>query len=197
MSSRNQASDSTQLCVTRVFFLSLLSRNFDDQLSSNFHRFVVSCICLDTPSEKTGLWQLPTVSRVFKQGSNDTYMYNIVQTSLFMLLDRALHTHVWCFSTSILKDEFICIYLLGLKLGIQIGSVVSYLPCTSLNCRVRAPAQYCERMSEHSIACGSLSTTGVNSEKGPSKSFPGDIANEAFTGRQDFTKNSNIFVLNT
>ena len=34
--SRNQASESTQLRVTRVFFLSLLSRYFDDQLSSNF-----------------------------------------------------------------------------------------------------------------------------------------------------------------
>ena len=45
-----------QLRVTRVFFLTLLSRNFDDPLSSNFHRFVV-CICWDTPSEKTGLWQ--------------------------------------------------------------------------------------------------------------------------------------------
>ena len=43
--SRNQASFSTQLRVTRVFFLSLLSRNFDDQLSSNVHRFVILCIC--------------------------------------------------------------------------------------------------------------------------------------------------------
>ena len=33
----NQA---TKLCASRVFFLSLLSRNFDDQLSSNFHRFL-------------------------------------------------------------------------------------------------------------------------------------------------------------
>ena len=29
-----------QLSVTRVFFLPLLSRNFDDQLRSNYHRFV-------------------------------------------------------------------------------------------------------------------------------------------------------------
>ena len=36
----DQASESPQLSVTRVFFLSLLSRNFDHQLSSNFHRFV-------------------------------------------------------------------------------------------------------------------------------------------------------------
>ena len=34
--SRNQASESTQLRVNRFFFLSSLSRNFDDQLSSNF-----------------------------------------------------------------------------------------------------------------------------------------------------------------
>ena len=37
------------------FFLPLLSRNFDDQLSSNFHRFVILCICWDTASEKAGL----------------------------------------------------------------------------------------------------------------------------------------------
>ena len=56
----------TQLRVTRLFFLSLLSRIFDDQLSSNFHRFVDLCICCwDTPSEKTGLWQLLKVYSVF------------------------------------------------------------------------------------------------------------------------------------
>ena len=55
--------------MTRVFFLSLLSRNFDDRLSSNFHRFVILCICWDTPSEKTGLWQLPKVSRVFNHSN--------------------------------------------------------------------------------------------------------------------------------
>ena len=48
---RFQASESTPLHVTRVFFLPLLSRNFDDQLSSNVHRFVILCICWDTPSE--------------------------------------------------------------------------------------------------------------------------------------------------
>ena len=48
-----------------VFFLSLLSRNFDDQLKSNFHRFVILYIGWDTPSEETGLWQLLKVSSVF------------------------------------------------------------------------------------------------------------------------------------
>ena len=39
---RNQASKSTQLHVTRVFFLfQWLSRNFEDKFSSNFHRFVL------------------------------------------------------------------------------------------------------------------------------------------------------------
>ena len=55
----------TTLCDNGVF-LTLISRNFDDQLSSNVHRFVILCICWDTPSEKTGLWQLPIVSSVFK-----------------------------------------------------------------------------------------------------------------------------------
>ena len=64
--SRNQASESTQLRVSRVFFLSLLSHNCDDRLRSHYHRFVILCICWDTPSEKPGLWQLPIVSTVFK-----------------------------------------------------------------------------------------------------------------------------------
>ena len=49
-------------------FLSLLSCNFDDWLSPNFHRCVILCIlCWDTASEKTGLWQLPILSSVFKK----------------------------------------------------------------------------------------------------------------------------------
>ena len=56
--------ETTQLRLTSVFFPSLLSRNFDDKLSSNFHRFVILYICWDTPSEKTGLWQLPIMSSV-------------------------------------------------------------------------------------------------------------------------------------
>ena len=36
-------------CATRVFFLPFFSRNFGDQLSSTFHRFVMLiCICWDT-----------------------------------------------------------------------------------------------------------------------------------------------------
>ena len=46
--------------MTRVFFLSLLSRNINDQLSSKFHRFVILCIVENTPSEKNGLRQLLT-----------------------------------------------------------------------------------------------------------------------------------------
>ena len=47
------------------FFLSL--SYFDDQLSLNFQRFVILCICWDTPTVKTSLWQLPIVSSVFKK----------------------------------------------------------------------------------------------------------------------------------
>ena len=49
------------------FFLSLLSRNFDDRLSSNFHRFVILCICWDTQTVKASLWQLSIVSTAFRQ----------------------------------------------------------------------------------------------------------------------------------
>ena len=64
--SRNQASETHNLCRTsRCFVLFIFSRNFDDQLSSNLHRFVILCIYWDAPSEKTGLWRLPIVSSVF------------------------------------------------------------------------------------------------------------------------------------
>ena len=52
--------------ATQVFFLSLISRDFEDWLSSNFHRFVILFICWDTSTVKTSLWQLPIVSIVFK-----------------------------------------------------------------------------------------------------------------------------------
>ena len=67
------------------FFLSLLSPNFDVRLSSNFHRFVILCICWDTPSEKTCLWQLPTVSSGFKIVAFDldsSILVNIMWTPL-------------------------------------------------------------------------------------------------------------------
>ena len=48
------------------FFLSLLSRKFDDRSSSNFHRFVILCLCWETPTVKASLWQLPIVSSAYK-----------------------------------------------------------------------------------------------------------------------------------
>ena len=72
--------------MTRVFFLPLLSRKFDDQLSSNFHRFVVLCICWYTPSEKTGFWQLPEVSSVFN-GDTTTPSW----TFLSVIQSNAIH----------------------------------------------------------------------------------------------------------
>ena len=44
--------------VRQGFFLRVFSCNFNDQLSPDFHRFVILCICWDTPSEKT--WSFTT-----------------------------------------------------------------------------------------------------------------------------------------
>ena len=52
------------MCDKGVFSVIVISQH-DDQMSSNFHRFVILCICWDIPSEKTCLWQLPIVSSVF------------------------------------------------------------------------------------------------------------------------------------
>ena len=47
------------------FYFSLLSREFDDRLSSNFHMFDILCIYWDTSTENAILWQLPIVSTAF------------------------------------------------------------------------------------------------------------------------------------
>ena len=47
------------------FSFIVLNCNFDDQLVPNFHRHIL-CLCWDTPSGKTGLWQLPEVVSAFR-----------------------------------------------------------------------------------------------------------------------------------
>ena len=82
------------------FFLSLLSSNFDDQFSSNFHRFVILCTWWDTPSEKTGFWQLPIVSTVFKSSiaywtwSNLNYFYIYARLSKFLWIHNKISNSV-------------------------------------------------------------------------------------------------------
>ena len=100
-------------CVTRVFFLPLFSRNFDDRLSSNFHRFVILCICWDTPTVKTGLWQLPIVSSVSQTkhrlfclpGKGYRPVYHVMWSlcnwyPAFFLLSGNLLRHIFCLSSS-------------------------------------------------------------------------------------------------
>ena len=56
--------------------LLVISRNFNDRLSSNFHRFVFVCICWDTQSEITGLWQLSIVSSALNCTSTKPRWYH-------------------------------------------------------------------------------------------------------------------------
>ena len=51
-----------QWCFFLYYYLATLTTD----LSSNLHRFVILCICWDTPTVKTSFWQLPIVSTVFK-----------------------------------------------------------------------------------------------------------------------------------
>ena len=80
---------------TRVFFLSSFSRNSDDQLSSNFHRLVILCICWGTPSEKTCLWQLPIVSSVF-MNSFITSLFRSLQYCIIQLAQAVLMQKCEC-----------------------------------------------------------------------------------------------------
>ena len=70
----NQASQSTQLRVTRVFFFHYYLATSTTNWAQMFTGLLFCAFCWDTPSEKNGLWQLPIVSSAFNQqlkvGSN-------------------------------------------------------------------------------------------------------------------------------
>ena len=58
--------------MTRVFFSFIIISQLRWPIELKFSQVCYYlCICLDTPSEKTGLWQLPMVSTVFKHRCND------------------------------------------------------------------------------------------------------------------------------
>ena len=81
------------------FFLLLLSRNFGDRLISiNVHRFVILCIglCWDTASEKTGLWQVPIVSSVFKYQASVYSNFIPSWNNLLKLNGHANPVVMWC-----------------------------------------------------------------------------------------------------
>ena len=105
MRSRNQPSKRTQLRVTRVFFLPLLSRKFDDRLSSNFQRFVILCLCWETPTVKASLWQLPIVSTTF----------NVINFSMSLIFNsyNLIYSLSWC------RPSWVTVFLFQKKKGIQ------------------------------------------------------------------------------
>ena len=109
----------------RLFLLSLLSRKFDDRLNPNFHRFVILCICWDTPNEKTGLRQLPIVSSVFKETNKTTnlkyYRFSVL-CSFFMLVNPLNNPLCW---TRHLEGSYTCVVQTGLYLYILFGQTYS------------------------------------------------------------------------
>ena len=111
-------------------FLSLLSRKFDDRLSSNFHRFVVICIYWDTPTVKASLWQLPIVLSAFKAYNRKCWrkslsLWDKTDSRKFMTiheLKKHLHSvfmcgadHVW-----VLEKRFLCRQLSMFCFGIVV-----------------------------------------------------------------------------
>ena len=60
-------------------------------MNSNVHRFVILCICWDTQTVKTILWQLPIVYTVFKSFLETpaeharTYMYKYVSLRIIIM----------------------------------------------------------------------------------------------------------------
>ena len=51
----------------RVFLSFIIISQLRQPIELKSHRFVILCMCGYTPSEKTGLWQLPIVSTVIKR----------------------------------------------------------------------------------------------------------------------------------
>ena len=91
--------------ATRVFFLSLFYC-FDNQLSKFSQVCYLCIICWDTPSENTGYWRLPKVSKAFNnkrivsagQGkpSTSTRQKFLANTTFrFLLQGRRLQLHVF------------------------------------------------------------------------------------------------------
>ena len=74
-----KTSKGTQILCNNDAFLALFSCNFDDQMSQNVHRLVSICICWDTLSEDTGLWQLPKVYSAFKTAPKETTGFYTIQ----------------------------------------------------------------------------------------------------------------------
>ena len=54
----------TSFTLQQVYFFLILQLRWP--IESTFSQTVILCICWDTPSEKTGIWQLPKVSSAFK-----------------------------------------------------------------------------------------------------------------------------------
>ena len=106
MNSRPQASESTQLVWQGCFFFLYSLATFDDQLSKNFHRLVILCTCWDTTSEKTGLWQLPKVSKVFNCViSKAVVLQQFILETTFQGLVILTHMHIcWCQIMELLKS---------------------------------------------------------------------------------------------
>ena len=50
------------------FFRSLFTRKFDEQLSPNVYRFIIVCICWDTPCENNGLSHFKTSNMIMVKG---------------------------------------------------------------------------------------------------------------------------------
>ena len=65
-------------CATRVFYLPSLSRIFNNQLSQNFHRFVIFGKCWDTQSEMTGLYRRRPVPLINAISTKCLYLEDLI-----------------------------------------------------------------------------------------------------------------------
>ena len=64
--SRIQASSSTHIVQQRCLLLHFISQFFWRPIEFKFSHVCYVMQCWDTPSEKTGIWQLPKLSRAFQ-----------------------------------------------------------------------------------------------------------------------------------
>ena len=100
----------TPLVILTLKLPDAVITQYNHQMGPNFHRFVISsCICWDTPSENTGLWQLPKVSCAYivkayiimavKIEQKKSYLWSVRSQSARRMLPRPFLRNIWTASS--------------------------------------------------------------------------------------------------
>ena len=94
------------------FFHCYLGTFTTDWAQTWIHRFAILCICWDTLSEKTDLWQLPTVSTIFKRENKIIHNINNSITNVDKQFEKVFRAVLGKSNISMLDCLFCALCLL-------------------------------------------------------------------------------------